>query len=164
MKLHSMFNTDERGVSPVIGVILMVAITVILAAVIGSFVLGLGDSVGSSAPQASLSVDEVNGDNITLRHQGGDDVDLSETTIVFEDDDTTDVTRFDAAETDGPVLQAADQVTADFGSGELASNGNTSNTNPSQNNINSLSPDDRITITVIDRPSGEIFFERTITV
>jgi flagellin-like protein len=36
---------DERGVSPVIGVILMVAITVILAAVIASFVLGFGDSV-----------------------------------------------------------------------------------------------------------------------
>jgi len=41
------FQTDkegERAVSPVIGVILMVAITVILAAVIASFVLGLGDT------------------------------------------------------------------------------------------------------------------------
>ncbi len=36
---------DEEAVSPVIGVILMVAITVILAAVIGTFVLGLGDEV-----------------------------------------------------------------------------------------------------------------------
>jgi len=32
---------DEKGVSPVIGVVLMVAITVILAAVIASFVFGL---------------------------------------------------------------------------------------------------------------------------
>jgi flagellin-like protein len=31
---------DEKGVSPVIGVILMVAITIILAAVIGAFVFG----------------------------------------------------------------------------------------------------------------------------
>ena len=38
-----------------IGVILMVAITVILAAVIGTFVLGLGQNVGNQAPQASLS-------------------------------------------------------------------------------------------------------------
>jgi len=37
-------QNDDSGVSPVIGVILMVAITVILAAVIGTFVLGLGDS------------------------------------------------------------------------------------------------------------------------
>ena len=36
---------DDDAVSPVIGVILMVAITVILAAVIGTFVLGLGDNV-----------------------------------------------------------------------------------------------------------------------
>lgn len=38
-------RNDNSGVSPVIGVILMVAITVILAAVIGTFVLGLGDNV-----------------------------------------------------------------------------------------------------------------------
>ena len=49
MKLKNIFRNDEsdgtRAVSPVIGVILMVAITVILAAVIGTFVLGLGDQV-----------------------------------------------------------------------------------------------------------------------
>lgn len=41
-------SVDERGVSPVIGVILMVAITVILAAVIASFVLGFGDTVSDN--------------------------------------------------------------------------------------------------------------------
>lgn len=48
--------SDDRAVSPVIGVILMVAITVILAAVIGSFVLGLGNSVQQTAPNAKLPV------------------------------------------------------------------------------------------------------------
>ena len=38
---------EDRGVSPVIGVILLVAITVILAAVIGAFVLGLGNDFGN---------------------------------------------------------------------------------------------------------------------
>jgi flagellin-like protein len=62
-------------VSPVIGVILMVAITVILAAVIGTFVLGLGDQVSESAPQAQFSF---NFDNSTgtavmnITHDGGD--------------------------------------------------------------------------------------------
>lgn len=69
MKLDKMFG-DDRGVSPVIGVILMVAITVILAAVIGTFVLGLGDSLGNSAPQASF---QCNDD--TLVHGGGDSLD-----------------------------------------------------------------------------------------
>ncbi|MCW8172810.1 type IV pilin [Natrialba swarupiae] len=45
-----------NGQSPVIGVILMVAITVILAAVIAAFVLDLGGSVGQEA-QAGVSID-----------------------------------------------------------------------------------------------------------
>ncbi|PCR89471.1 type IV pilin [Natrinema ejinorense] len=46
----------QRAVSPVIGVILMVAITVILAAVIAAFVLDLGGSVGQEA-QAGVSIE-----------------------------------------------------------------------------------------------------------
>lgn len=65
MKLNDLF-TDDRAVSPVIGVILMVAITVILAAVIGAFVLGLGGST-EAAPQASFQCNS--GD---LVHNGGD--------------------------------------------------------------------------------------------
>lgn len=45
---------NNKSVSPVIGVILMVAITVILAAVIGTFVLGLGSDINVS-PQAGIS-------------------------------------------------------------------------------------------------------------
>ena len=47
--LQEFISGDDRAVSPVIGVILMVAITVILAAVIGTFVLNLGDSVSQNA-------------------------------------------------------------------------------------------------------------------
>jgi len=56
MKPNQLLN-DDQAVSPVIGVILMVAITVILAAVIGTFVLGLGDSVEQNA-QAGVSFDQ----------------------------------------------------------------------------------------------------------
>lgn len=47
-----MKNVQEKGVSPVIGVILMVAITVIIAAVVGQFVLGLGDQLNEDADAA----------------------------------------------------------------------------------------------------------------
>ena len=69
---------DEKAVSPVIGVILMVAITVILAAVIASFVFGLGAKAPKAAPQASLAiVDAVDGgtgasDYVLIEHQGGE--------------------------------------------------------------------------------------------
>ena len=61
---------EQRAVSPVIGVILMVAIVVILAAVIGFFVLGLG-SEQNTTPQASFSFDR-SGGNVIITHDGGD--------------------------------------------------------------------------------------------
>ncbi|MFO7833877.1 MAG: type IV pilin N-terminal domain-containing protein, partial [Halohasta sp.] len=84
-----LFTDDsDRGVSPVIGVILMVAITVILAAVIGAFVLGLGDQVSNNAPQASFSFDfNQTGENVTVTHTGGDDVEASNLNITNGSDD-----------------------------------------------------------------------------
>jgi len=77
-----LFTDDsDRGVSPVIGVILMVAITVILAAVIGAFVLGLGDQVSNNAPQASFEFDFDDDRNATITHGGGDDIDGSTLTV-----------------------------------------------------------------------------------
>jgi archaeal flagellin N-terminal-like domain len=81
-------DDDERAVSPVIGVILMVAITVILAAVIGAFVLQLGDSVSQTAPQASVGIDDTNvtDNEIVLRHSGGDTIEWDETNLVVENE------------------------------------------------------------------------------
>jgi flagellin-like protein len=50
-------NESNRAVSPVIGVILMVAITVILAAVIGAFVLEIGDQQ-ETAPSTSFDSEQ----------------------------------------------------------------------------------------------------------
>ena len=77
-----LFDSDDRGVSPVIGVILMVAITVILAAVIGAFVLELGSSVATEQPQASFDF-EFNGSNVTFTHQGGSEIDNSSISVVL---------------------------------------------------------------------------------
>jgi flagellin-like protein len=70
MKLKNLF-TDDDAVSPVIGVILMVAITVILAAVIGAFVLGIGSSQ-EKAPQASIAFDYDSTPQVTITHDGGE--------------------------------------------------------------------------------------------
>ena len=79
-KTIELFNGDgDRAVSPVIGVILMVAITVILAAVIGTFVLGLGQDVSQTAPQASISMEAINNTTVEVYHEGGDTLDNSTT-------------------------------------------------------------------------------------
>ncbi|NUC71549.1 type IV pilin N-terminal domain-containing protein [Haloterrigena sp. SYSU A558-1] len=59
-------SEEERAVSPVIGVILMVAITVILAAVIAAFVLDMGDSMGSGNVNAVAETDVQDGGNETV--------------------------------------------------------------------------------------------------
>jgi len=73
MNLKQLF-VDDDAVSPVIGVILMVAITVILAAVIGAFVLDIGGSQ-ESAPQVQWDwADEDSPKQVVLTHGGGDTV------------------------------------------------------------------------------------------
>ncbi|WP_049967517.1 type IV pilin [Haloferax prahovense] len=99
MQLTHLFK-DDSAVSPVIGVILMVAITVILAAVIGTFVLGLGDQVGDTAPQASFSFDFDNngGDaseaQVTITHESGDSVDADRLTVTVDGSEVTVATDY----------------------------------------------------------------------
>ena len=70
------FRENEDAVSPVIGVILMVAITVILAAVIAAFVFGMSDNIPAqkevyvTVTQGSDGTDAV----LTVTIQGGKDV------------------------------------------------------------------------------------------
>ncbi|MCU4741159.1 type IV pilin N-terminal domain-containing protein [Natronoglomus mannanivorans] len=65
LKAKLIGDETERAVSPVIGVILMVAITVILAAVIAAFVLDLGQSQSTSV-NAGVSIDETS-DRVTIQ-------------------------------------------------------------------------------------------------
>ena len=67
-------SDDERAVSPVIGVILMVAITVILAAVIAAFVLDIGP--GDATVTAAADISSASGDRIDVSiTSGGGDID-----------------------------------------------------------------------------------------
>lgn len=80
----------DSGVSPVVGVILMVAITVILAAVIAAFVLGQSDI--ASTPQASVVIDivatDVNSEYwVNLSHNGGDTFYLNDIKFIVSDND-----------------------------------------------------------------------------
>jgi flagellin-like protein len=65
-------KNDEEAVSPVIGVILMVAIVVILAAIIAAFVFGM---VGSTTSSKTVGMTvSPNTTGITILWQGGSDL------------------------------------------------------------------------------------------
>jgi flagellin-like protein len=51
-------KVDNRGVTPVIAVILMVAITVILASVVGTYTLSMANDIDDTPPTAAFSFDQ----------------------------------------------------------------------------------------------------------
>jgi len=63
---------NEDAVSPVIGVILMVAITVILAAVIAAFVFGMAGNIQKTKVVAATET-RVNASWVSATYQGGQD-------------------------------------------------------------------------------------------
>jgi flagellin-like protein len=73
MEFMKFMKNEEDAVSPVIGVILMVAITVILAAVIAAFVFGMMGTT-STTKNVGLTVTQTQG-GAELIWQGGIDID-----------------------------------------------------------------------------------------
>jgi len=71
-----MLKIGNKGVSPVVGTILLIAITVALAAVVATLVSGLGGR--GAPPNALISVtaenSTENGYILKLSHEGGDDL------------------------------------------------------------------------------------------
>ena len=63
---------NDEAVSPVIGVILMVAITVILAAVIAAFVFGMSGNI-QKTKIVSVTLSRVNSTSVISTFQGGQD-------------------------------------------------------------------------------------------
>jgi FlaG/FlaF family flagellin (archaellin) len=76
---------NEQGVSPVIGVMLMIVVTIIIAAIVSAF---SGDMSGgqSTAPVASISCSIVKNDannaTLTMTHLSGDPINTANTRII----------------------------------------------------------------------------------
>jgi archaeal type IV pilus assembly protein PilA len=68
----SFTRKNEDAVSPVIGVILMVAITVILAAVIAAFVFGMAGNIQKTHTIAATA-SKTDSSHIIVTYQGGQD-------------------------------------------------------------------------------------------
>jgi flagellin-like protein len=78
VKFLANFYGDQKGVSPVIGVILMVAITIIMGAVIAGFTYGyLGTT--SKAPNVAFSAidDSTDSSSLLLKDNGGESLPAS---------------------------------------------------------------------------------------
>ena len=91
---------DDRAVSKVVGVVLMVAIVGMLAATTATMVMGFGDMLNDPAPQVNFafeydddvvdgqsqyheSVHEDTTEVVVIEHQGGDRIDPKEVELVI---------------------------------------------------------------------------------
>lgn len=153
MNLKTYFDrdNDDRAVSPVIGVILMVAITVILAAVIGTFVLGLGDQISDSAPQASFSTDNVDtvdsgaDGNLTFEIQKTSGQDITTSDITLSVDGVNNQTAVsDSHDQDAWVTPQTIEFTDGYG--------------------NDYDGGERVDIVLIYQPTGDQIYSTTVTV
>lgn len=108
---------DKKAVSPVIGVVLMVAITVVLAAVIGAFVFSIG--IRPVTPQASFVVKSCSKTTggIILEHQGGDSMPLVDIAGTIDSDGAYGTDAPESAEwdftidvNDDDIIDPGDQI------------------------------------------------------
>lgn len=106
------FFTEERAVTPVIGIILIVAIAVILGAVVSAYALGTISDVGSPAPQTSFDFnpDYTTGD-IVVTKRGGDTVTGDQ--LKFSGAALEKTTYGNITEWTGRGVQAGDSTTVD---------------------------------------------------
>ena len=83
-----MMQKREYAVSPVVGVMLMLVVTIIIAAVVAAFASGVVGHT-SKAPQASISATFTappNGNQSIFTNNGGDPFDLNDIRVVLQDE------------------------------------------------------------------------------
>lgn len=90
MNICDLFRDDD-AVSSVLGVVLMVAVTIVLAAVIGTFVLGIGEELTDPSPRVvfeySMDVDDGPGNSsVVVLHSNGDQFDRQNVEITIDGD------------------------------------------------------------------------------
>lgn len=73
-----MFDTDsaDRGVSSVVGSVLLLLVAIALAAVIGTTLAGVGDAVGAPVDPTAISATADASGRVTLVHEGGGPIDV----------------------------------------------------------------------------------------
>ncbi len=158
------FRQNEEAVSPVIGVILMVAITVILAAVIAAFVFGMGTP--QKAPQASITIASASTalGNITLNHAGGDAIDLNKVKAIVDGVNSSQHNVISLLSTSTQFFAAGDNLMIQerTASQNVTLNGVALTTGTSQTNFTLVTG--KVTVTLIDTDSSQQIAKISATV
>jgi hypothetical protein len=107
MGLVERFGNLDSSVQVLVGVgvlgalaVVLLVVTVVLAAVIGTFALGTGDALDETPPQASITASGADTDEdgvaerVSITHQGGDAL-AANSVVIAVDDRTSPWARYD---------------------------------------------------------------------
>ncbi|WP_396613492.1 type IV pilin (plasmid) [Haloferax sp. S1W] len=83
----SQFLTDDDAVSSVLGVVILIVISLTLAAIIGVFVFNSSDEISDEKPDASFEFefeDDASTPRLTIRHDSGAPVPADQLTVTVD--------------------------------------------------------------------------------
>lgn len=112
---------NRKAVSPVVGVMLMLVITVILAAVVSSYSGSLVSPDNGKTWQLVISA-KATTEDFTIHHEGGDPIPFTSFKLVIVDPDSYNTTQLNTTDSDGDGIPDVYTVTGNgnsaFESGE----------------------------------------------
>jgi flagellin-like protein len=173
-------EAGDRGVTPVIGVILTVAIVVVLTAVVGGSVLAYTDAFEEPAPRIGQSsaqlVPNVAGgtdQTVKMTHIAGDEVEVQNLDVVIDArpacgkttrlvDPTT--TNIDPDDLDGPNFLDDYGLEGEFGTGsnEVWSPGESVEVRINNGGCD-IASGEQVTVRVVHTPSETVIIDKTLT-
>jgi flagellin-like protein len=135
---------EQKGVSPVVGTILLIAITVALAAIVAMLSSGLGGRGAPPSVMFTVKADS-SGNNVvlTISHEGGDDLNISD--LEVQASDTSGTMQTATLSPSSGTLSVGGKLTATYSYGGSAG-------------------DKVITVYVIHNPSKQKLFSRSIII
>lgn len=140
----------------------MVAITVVMAAAVGTLVLDLGGTTADSTPQATLQVTvDPTTDHLNVSHRGGDGIDASRSRLVVTAETTGDRVTF-AATADPDVFRVGGVVAIDALDANVTSPTWGSMTASPSSGF-TVESGQQYSVRLIDTRSQRIVFEATVT-
>lgn len=146
----------NRGISPVVGVVLLVAITLLLASVVGVVVLGVDSERPSPNAAVQLTAD-AGSDRVRVSHLSGADLSADHTRIVWEVGDDRFIT--DPADAER-LFRAGQSVTATFDGATTATGQWWAFPSPAAHDIE---PGEEVTVTLYDTRSEKPVVRQSVT-
>jgi len=159
---------DERGASPVVGIVILVAITVVVGGVVAGFVFDLGRNNAESMPTAQLDIEDASPvlnaseEAFVLNHDTGADVKTDELVLVIEKGGAEEYrgvlktvgtgsgNKLDASSGDGTYIENVDTLSAGQ-QVDVSDPGNTV-----------FTPGETYSFTIIHEPSQGIMLEEEV--